>query len=280
MDRAFKASWGGRNEERAGLLINRLVPNGPLQRVGPFVSLGHVYPTHPESREAAPRSCPQPHRGIILLSYLLSGSLEYVDSRGHREPASAGDVLWIKAGNGVIHNERVGPGVLHAVQWWINLPAVNKIEEPQIVVLPARDVPELVLPDSAGVLRVLLGCCGVCVSPPKTFLDEFIYHIRLNPKSSFSYSPRPDLETAAFIPDDEVYVNGRMTGNSHLLACFDREPVIRLDNPGIGVVDAFIFGGREYREPMVVRGPFVMNSREEIAMAYADFFEGRYGSLH
>ena len=81
------------------------------------------------------------------------------------------------------------------------------------------------------------------------------------------------------IPANEVHVNGLVTGKSHLLVLYNNEPTIDLYNPDIVASDAFIFGGGEYLEPIVAAGPFVMNSRKDIARAYADFFAGRYGEL-
>ncbi|GGB02518.1 pirin family protein [Puia dinghuensis] len=287
MNRANKISSGGRNEKVADWLVNRLLPNDQIINVGPFVSMDHVYPIVQQGQEPKPYrgQHAHPHRGIVTFSYLLSGSLQHVDSRGHHCTADSGGALWMKAGNGIIHDERLSPdfqrkgGIFHALQFWINLPAVNKLEEPEFKALFSYDFPELELPDNAGVLRVVLGSCGVCQSPVKTFSGEFIYHLRLNPKSAFAYTPKRDIEYAVLIPADEVHVNGRVTGRSHLLAFINNEPTIHLYNPGIVSSDAFIFGGNECLEPIVAAGPFVMNSRKDIAQAYADFFAGRYGEL-
>jgi hypothetical protein len=277
----------GRNEKVGDLLVNRLLPGEQIGKVGPFVLLDHVYPTLQECREPEPYrgQFAQPHRGIVRLSYLFSGSLQYMDSRDHQGVVDSGGALWLNTGNGIIHDERPGSdfqrsgGILHALQFWINLPAMNKQEDPEHMLLSSADIPELDLPDNGGILRVVLGSCGVCKSPLKTFLEEFIYHVRLNPKSTFSYAARQDRENAAFIPADGIHVNGRVTGNSHLLVFSDNNPTIHLYNPGISVSDAVIFGGGKYLEPIVTAGPFVMNSRSEVARAYDDFFAGRYGEI-
>jgi len=135
------------------------------------------------------------------------------------------------------------------------------------------------LPDNAGSLKVLLGKSGELISPFKTFLNEFIYHIRLNPKSSFSLQTKPDLEYAVFVPAEEIHINGEVTGKSHLLVLSGDHSAIHLYNPGIVEAHVFIFGGNEYTEPIVAEGPFVMNSYCEIVQAYGDFFEGRYGAI-
>lgn len=287
MKNETKISSGGRNEKVADLLLNRLLPNEQIMKVGPFVFLGHVYPIRFQKREPEPYrgQYAHPNRGIVTLSYVLSGSLQHVDSNHHRGIINSGGVLWRKAGNGIIHDEQPSPeflragGVLHLVRFWINLPGINKQEYPECQTLSAGDIPELELPDNAGVVKVLLGSCGVLQSPLKIFLNEFIYHIRLNPKSSFSYPTKPHLEYAVFVPTDDVRLNDQVIGKSHLVVFSGDDPAIRLCNPGISITDVFIFGGREYLEPIVTEGPFVMNSRNEIAQAYGDFFAGRYGEL-
>lgn len=287
MDKDTRASSGGRNERVAGLLMNRLLPSDQLTKVGSFVFLGHVYPIVYQRQEPETyrgRNA-HPNRGIITVSYVLSGGMQYLDSEHQRGVINSGDILWRNTGNGVIHDEwpsanflREG-GELQIVRFWINLPGPNKWESPSHCKLSAGDIPELELPDNAGVLKVLLGRCGVIQSPLKTILGEFVFHIRLNPKSFFSYPIRRNMEYAAFVPTDDIRINDQIFGKSHLLVFSKEDSTIQLYNPGISITNVFIFGGEEYLEPVVAQGPFVMNSLSEIAEAYSDFFAGRYGEL-
>lgn len=287
MNESIKIISGGQNDRVGDLLVNRLLPNNKIFKVGPIVFLDHLYPVVHKSRQPDPYNGQNahPHRGIATFSYLLSGSLQHLDSRNNRGIVDAGGAQWMKAGNGIIHDEIPAPqfqqtgGVLHALQFWINLPSAIKMEEPEYKGLVSADIPETSLPDDAGTLRVLIGSSGGLRSPFKTFLKEFIFHVRLNPKSSFLYNTQAGLEYAAFIPAEEVVVNGEIAGNSRLLVFTDDASQIRLYNPGITTADAFIFGGAEYTEPIVSQGPFVMNSRLEIAQSYRDFFEGKYGEI-
>ena len=287
MNKSIKVSFGGQNVKVADLLANRLLPNEHCSKVGPFVFLDHVYPTIQKSQ--APNQHiglnAHPHRGIATLTYLLSGSLQHFDSCNNKGAVNEGGAHWMKAGKGIIHEERPtlefqrNGGVLHAVQFWINLPSVNKQEDPEYKALLSDDIPEVQLPDNAGSLKVLLGKSGELVSPVKTFLNEFNYHVKLNPKSSFSYGTKPDLEYAVFVPTGEIHINDEVTGKSHLLIFSNECATIHLYNPGIVEAHAFIFGGSEYTEPVVAEGPFVMNSCREIIQAYDDFFEGTYGAI-
>jgi redox-sensitive bicupin YhaK (pirin superfamily) len=288
MNRTPKISSGGRNEKVADMLVNRLLPNDQAVKVGPFVFLGHMYPILLQKREPETRlgHYAHPNRGMVILSYLLSGCLQYADSHQNRGAVNSGGLLWRNAGKGIIHEERPGAGSLregglfHMIQFWINLPAINKQEDPECRTLSAGDIPELELPDNAGALKVLLGSCGVRQAPLKIFLNEFIYHIRLNPKSSFSFPGKQDMEYAAFVPADDIRINDHLIGKSHLLIFSKEESTILFYNPSISVTDVFLFGGHEYSEPVMVGGPFVMNTRNEIAQAYGDFFAGKYGELN
>jgi redox-sensitive bicupin YhaK (pirin superfamily) len=285
MKKLIPISWGGRNERDGDWLINRLLPNEQAPTIGSFVYLGHLYPIGRYFAKRIPSagSNAHPHRGIVTLHYLLDGSLKHRDSRNHRAIANRGDVLWLKAGNGIIHEEIAqfcsSGERLHSVQFWVNLPAVNKMEDPEFRLLRSRDIPELELPDNGGLLRVILGRCGSTESPLVTYQDEFIFHVHLHPKSKFVYSLNRQLEYGVFIPCHEVQVNGESACNSHLLGFLDGAEEIRLHNPGISGADIILFGGLTYKEPYVAEGPFVMNSRTEIARAYREFFEGRYGEL-
>jgi redox-sensitive bicupin YhaK (pirin superfamily) len=287
MDKSIKARFGGRNVKVADFLVNRLLPNEGICKVGPFVFLDHIYPT---VRKSQTPCCNKglnahPHRGIATLTYLLSGSVQHLDSCNNEGVVGEGGGHWMKTGKGIVHEERPAPdflqsgGSLHAVQFWINLPSANKEEEPEYLALASEDVPEAQLPDNAGKLRILLGKSGDIASPVKTFLNEFVFHLKLNPKSEFQYNIKPDLEFAVFVPGDDIHVNNEVAGKSQLLVLSSDYSEIRLYNPGITEADVFIFGGSEYTEPIVAEGPFVMNKCCEITQAYHDFFEGKYGTM-
>ena len=287
MEKNISASYGGVNSTVGELLVNRLIPNRYIQAVGPFIFLDHLYPVvqtpgkpHPPKGDFA-----HPHRGITTLSYVFSGGLEHFDSRGHHGIVSEGGLQWMKAGNGIIHDEQISPalrekgGTLHALQFWINLPAADKAGDPEYMALPSEQVPEIRLPDQAGAIRILVGELGDKVSPLKTFTRQFLYHIKLRPKSTFTLDALPGMEYAAFIPDSEVSISGTKYGNSELVVFGDEGTAITLSSTCITGSDLLLFGGEPYSEPIVAQGPFVMNTHAEISLAYKDFFNGKYGVI-
>ncbi len=280
-------SYGGVNANVGDTLVNRLLPNRYSQAVGPFVFLDHVYPSahQPKTPQAPTGSFAHPHRGIATFTYLFSGSLEHYDSHGHHGIVDAGGAQWMKAGNGVIHDENPSPrfqregGVLHALQFWINLPARNKAEAPDYLALQAGDIPEVSLPGGAGVLRVIIGSYGEAASPVQTFSPQVLYHVRLDPGAAFTLHPTAGWEYAAFVPGEAVVVGEGTFAKSELLLFGSDAVPVTFTNPGGATTDLIVFGGAPYHEPIVAQGPFVMNSQQEIATAYRDFFNGRYGKI-
>ncbi|HKO81604.1 MAG TPA: pirin family protein [Chitinophagaceae bacterium] len=287
MKNTIKTVYGGVNSKVGDLLVNRLIPARKIESVGPIVFLDHVYPKEVnEDANSLPTGVfAHPHRGIATFSYVFSGNLSHYDSRGNHSIIGAGGVQWMKAGNGIIHDEmpftqKASGNIFHSLQFWINLPSDIKKEEPEYQAVQAHDVPEISLPDNAGVLRVLLGEFGTVQSPIKTFRKEFIYHIRLNPKSRFSFNGKTTLEYGAFVPTKEVSINDVQIGKSKIAIFETNQIELVFENPDVEPVDVLVFGGEPYLEPVIGEGPFVMNSHSEIAEAYKDFFDGRYGEIN
>jgi redox-sensitive bicupin YhaK (pirin superfamily) len=135
------------------------------------------------------------------------------------------------------------------------------------------------LPNQGGVIRVLLGKCGVYESPVESLSRAFLYRVTLNAKSACRIPVCREMRTAVFVPDEPVLVNGDLLGQSQLWMVEDSSEQIVLLNPGISHADAFVLGGPEPAERLIVQGPFAMNTRKEIAAAYRDFFAGEYGTI-
>jgi redox-sensitive bicupin YhaK (pirin superfamily) len=285
--RSVKGSYSGMNSKVGDLLVNRLLPGSEVRAVGPFVFLDHLYPTEQKAKIPTLPSgkFAHPHRGIATFSYIFSGSLEHFDSHGGHGIVEAGGAQWMKAGNGVVHDEHSSPefqrtgGILHSLQFWINLPAKNKAEAPDYLALHPSDIPEIELPDHAGTLRVVIGNIGEKQSPVKTYSEQFLYHIILQPKSKFTFAVPAQQEAAAFVPLNEVTINGSDFGKSEVVFFRNEEGEIELINKNTSAVDLILFGGEQYAELIIAEGPFVMNSRNEIAQAYKDFFDGKYGEI-
>jgi redox-sensitive bicupin YhaK (pirin superfamily) len=287
MEMKIKSIDSGVNSRVGKFLVNRLLPNQNTVAIGSVVFLDHLYPVALKANIPAWPSGEHahPHRGIATFSYVLMGRLEHFDSRGNHATIGPGGVQWMKAGNGILHDEQPLPdtengNLFHSLQFWINLPSKNKGEDPEYLAVQAGEIPEIILPDDAGTLHILMGEFGCEASPVKTFSKQFIYHLKLNPKSTFALASKDGMEYAAFVPENDVTINNTTVGKSKIVIFENDGGGIIFGNSDIKLADVFVFGGEKYLEPIVAQGPFVMNSATGIADAYRDFFNGKYGTIN
>ena len=282
------STWG----QRADIgqhTIYRMLPNRYADAVGPFVFLDHIALTKHAADDPIQKkgNGAHPHRGIATLTYLLKGEEEHFDSKGNYGKVNSGGIQWMKAGNGIIHdgNFNVDPQtndlLTHGFQFWINLPSKNKAEPPQHMAIQANEVPKKDLPDYSGWIKVIAGEYEDLVSKIPNYSKQFLYHIHLEPGKQFSISTENGIEYAAFLPGHNAVINDTEITAGEFIE-FDRhEGMIGINNPAPGgAIDVILFGGEKYTEPIVAQGPFVMNSRDEIAQAYKDFHDGNYGEIN
>jgi redox-sensitive bicupin YhaK (pirin superfamily) len=157
------------------MTIGRALPNAATKFVGPIMMLDHIplKVVKPGEIPEPDGSFAHPHRGIATFSYVLEGALTHADSAGGHGTINAGGVQWMKAGNGIVHDEmipadlRKNGGTLHSFQFWVNLPAKNKAEPAEYMPVPAEDL--------------LLGTYDRNASPIPTYSSEFIWHLRIEP---------------------------------------------------------------------------------------------------
>jgi len=284
MKKRTSFSTQGHRADIGDLTINRILANRYADAVGPFVFLDHIVPKHhPAVMDSGTGA--HPHRGIATLSYILEGEDEHFDSAGNYAKVHSGGVQWMKAGNGIIHDETLnvdshaGTNRTHAFQFWINLPSKNKAEKPEYLAIQANEVPQKGLSDSGGWIKVIVGDYEDLHSAIPNYSTQFLYHIRLEPGKDFTISIEENIEVAAFLPTKNTMLNGTEFKAGEFVE-FDRNAgEITIENKLQGAIDVILFGGEPYTEPIVAEGPFVMNSRSEIADAYRDFYAGKYGNI-
>lgn len=285
MEKALLATLEGRNAKVGTLLINHLFPNRYVHAIGPFVLIDQIGPgTGAGDMFSETGKYVHPHRGVATFSYILDGEMQYADSRGNRATAKAGGAHWLMSGTGILHEEipsttLQGPP-LHAIQWWINLPAAIRGESPAYMYLEPSDFPGIALPNDAGTAKVLIGRIGSNSSPVPVYNNHFICHLRLNPGAEYTMPVENGYEYAVFVPAGEAVVNGQKQGPGRLSVFDFGGDEISFRNEETYVTDILLFGGAFEQEPFVAQGPFVMNCRKEIADAYRDFFDGKYGVIN
>jgi len=287
MQKQISFSSQGQRADIGHHKIYRILPNRYADAVGPFVFLDYIPPSKQVKDETSQKSGTgaHPHRGIATLTYLLNGEAEHFDSRGHHAKVSSGGAQWMKAGNGIIHDENVNPdsntqdGLIHGFQFWINLPSNIKAENPQYIPLQAGDIPKKELSDNRGWLKLIVGEYYTLKSNIPNYTKQFLYHLRLEPGKQFSLETEKGMEYAAFLPSNKALINGTRFEENEFIE-FDREAgSLEISNEGTEPIDVMLFGGENYSKPIVAKGPFVMNSELEIAEAYRDYYAGKYGEI-
>lgn len=250
----------------------------------PFLMLDHAGP-HEFAPSEQPRGVAEhPHRGFETVTIVYQGELEHRDSSGAGGRIGAGDVQWMTAGAGILHEEfhsreftRDG-GTLEMAQLWVNLPAASKMAEPTYQTLEQADIPVAHLPDTAGTVRVIAGNLDGLAGPARTHTPMNVLDVRLEADRRAEL-PLTDGWTSLL-----VVLHGTVLVNDETIVRGGQ--VARLDSAGTGVgiesnTDAtiLVLEGEPLNEPVVGYGPFVMNTQEEIRQALSDFRSGRFGRL-
>ena len=258
--------------------------NGLGRELSPFLLLDYAapyqFPPGTEKRGVGAH----PHKGFETVTVAYQGELEHRDSSGGGGKIGAGDVQWMTAGNGIVHEEfhstdfiKKG-GTLQMVQLWVNLRAKDKSAAPGYQTLLNAQIPSVALPLDAGAVRVIAGDYAGHKGPAKTFTPINLWDVNLRAGGSAEL-PLPDGHTTTLLVlSGKVVLNGERESDEGDLAIF--APA----GNGITVkasADAklLVMGGEPIAEPVVGHGPFVMNSRAEIQQAFEDYQLGKMGEL-
>ena len=258
--------------------------NGLGRELSPFLLLDYAAPYQFPPGNQRRGVGAHRHKGFETVTVAYQGELEHRDSSGGGGKIGAGDVQWMTAGNGIVHEEfhsqdftRKG-GTLQMVQLWVNLRAKDKSSRPGYQTLLKAQIPSVALPQDAGTVRVIAGEYDGQKGPAKTFTPINLWDVNLNAGKS-AQLPLPSGHTTTFLVlSGEVLVNGDSQAGEGDLAIFDRAgdaiTVKATTNAKLLMMD-----GEPITEPVVGHGPFVMNSRAEIQQAFEDYQLGKMGEL-
>ncbi|MCW1248108.1 pirin family protein [Pseudomonas sp. SAICEU22] len=254
------------------------------KHISPFLLLDHAAPSEFNPTTMRRGVGQHPHRGFETVTIVYQGELEHRDSTGSGGKIGPGDVQWMTAASGIIHEEfhseafaRQG-GFMEMVQLWVNLPAKDKMAPAGYQTLLKKDIPSIALKDDAGSLRLIAGNFEGHQGPAKTFTPIDVWDIRLNPGKNLTLDLQKGHNTALVVLRGAVQVNGRERVEAGQLALFDRagdQVNLQTDNDAV----VLLLSGEPIDEPIVGHGPFVMNSEQEIHQAFEDFHSGRFGRM-
>ncbi|MBZ0111062.1 MAG: pirin family protein [Thermoanaerobaculia bacterium] len=252
--------------------------------VSPYILMDYAGPAGFGPSEKPRGVDTHPHRGFETVTVVYQGELEHRDSAGNSGSISAGDVQWMTAASGVLHEEKHSAqftregGVLEMAQLWVNLPASHKMTPPRYQELLRDRIPTVELAEGKGSLRVIAGDFGPTPSAAQTVTPVILWDGRLE-ASSEAILPVPEgFSVAVFVRSGTLKAATTHTVESRQLAVFEQTGAdIHLEAETD--VEFLVVGGEPIDEPVVAYGPFVMNKPEEIEAAIADVRAGRFGVL-
>ena len=262
------------------LITRRPVPGPGVEQIDPFLFLNHHGPQTYGPNNAGLPFGPHPHRGFETVTFILAGELAHRDSAGHESVIRAGGVQWMTAGSGLIHAE-VSPeafkqagGPLELLQLWVNLPARLKMTQPRYVGLQAGQIPVITVDQGAAAVSLISGSWGGHEGPIPSLTGVFMSTIALKAGGRAGFGSLSGRSVFLYVVSGEVKVNGAPVP-AWTLAELD------LAGDGVEIVagkdSVVLFGHAEpIDEPVFAHGPFVMNTRQEIVDAIADYNAGLF----
>lgn len=254
------------------------------KHISPFLLLDHAGPAEFTPTEQRRGVGQHPHRGFETVTIVYDGEVEHRDSTGAGGTIGPGDVQWMTAAKGILHEEFHSPafarrgGALEMVQLWVNLPAKDKMAEAGYQTIVDADIPVLPLANDAGQLRLIAGEFAGARGPARTFTPIDVWDLRLNPGKPVTLDLHAGRNTALVILRGTLLINGQEIARQGQLALFERDgrQVTLESNDDAKVL---LLSGEPIDEPIVGHGPFVMNTEQEINQAFADFQSGKFGRM-
>lgn len=287
MKKKIQFSTPGYRADFGDIFLYRMLPNKFTNAVGPFIFIDSIpLVKHINDKRLTNQGTgAHPHRGFATLTYLIKGECEHFDSKGFHSKIYSGGVQWMNAGTGILHHEilntdiQTGEMLTQGFQIWINLPSKIKEVSPEYVSIDAKDVPVHMLKDNNSWLKVIVGEYENLRSKIPNYSEEFLYHIHLKAGQHFIIDSDEKLEYSTLLTEQNLMINEIEFEKGEIIGFEKDDSAIEFKNKSNNAIDFLLFGGKRYEEPIITQGPFVMNSQEEIANAYKDFYDGKYGEI-
>jgi redox-sensitive bicupin YhaK (pirin superfamily) len=262
----------------AGVKLTRVIGQPRLDALDPFLLLDEFGTDRAEDYIGGFPS--HPHRGFETVTYMLDGRMRHKDNHGHEGVLVPGSVQWMTAGRGIVHSEMPEQehGRMRGFQLWLNLPARDKMSEPRYQEFGPEEIPR-VTPEVGVVVKVIAGRVGSAVGPIVQHATEPVYlDVALDAGATWAHALPEDHTAFVYVYEGELRVGSGVNGATVAapeLAVLGAGREVRLEGRA-AQSRAIVVAGRPLREPVARHGPFVMNTREELVQAFADFQGGRF----
>jgi len=251
----------------------------------PFLMLDYAAPYEFQPTTERRGVGQHPHRGFETVTIVYDGEVEHRDSTGNGGIIGKGDVQWMTAAGGILHEEFHSPayaergGPFEMVQLWVNLPKQHKLAPAGYQGILDAQIPAVALPDDAGTLRVIAGDYDGNAGPARTFSPINVWDVRLGAGKTVSLPQPEGWTTLVVVLAGTVQLNGETVLRPAQMATLSTEGTDVVIEAN-GDAKLLLLAGEPIDEPVVGYGPFVMNSQQEIVQAIADFNGGRFGQMH
>lgn len=275
--------------EGAGFLVRRPFPTRTLDHFDPFLLLDEMGPVDlkPGEAKGAPA---HPHRGFETVTYILEGYSQHKDSQGHAGKLGPGDVQWMTAGAGIIHDEMpeaefaAKGGRMHGFQIWVNLPRQDKMMHPRYQELPSSQIPAAQSPDGKISVKVVAGEAFGTRAAIDTRTPIMYLHFTLQPGATLVHAVPREYNAFAYVIDGAGLfgADNRPAGEAQMVMFAQDSGEISVTNPenAEAPLNILLLAGVPLNEPVVRYGPFVMNTEAEIYQAIKDYNSGRMGEIN
>jgi len=268
-----------------GFPVRNLFPSNDLDReVSPFLMLDYAGPQYFEPTDHPRGVGEHPHRGFETVTIVYEGVVAHRDSAGNSGVIGPGDVQWMTAASGIVHEEfhekefaKQG-GTLHAIQLWVNLPKASKMSAPGYQTILNADIPAIDLASGAGQLRVIAGSFLGHTGPAHTFTPIQLYDLQLKAGHRTQLNMPSGHNTSIFVLEGRASVNGsEEAGEAELIVCTGDGSQVTIN----ALVNSrlLVMAGEPIEEPIARYGPFVMNTKAELVQAVNDYNAGKMGHL-
>jgi redox-sensitive bicupin YhaK (pirin superfamily) len=276
--------------EGEGFPVQRAFAGVPFERLDPFVHMDQMGEVEYAPGEPKGTSW-HPHRGFETVTYMIDGTFQHQDSTGGGGLISNGDTQWMTAGSGILHIERppedlvAKGGLFHGIQLWVNLPAADKWVPPRYQDIGRDRVTLLSSHDGGALVRVIAGGVGEHRGPGDTYTPITMVHATVSPGARLVLPWDQTHNALVYVlagrgrvgPDRRPIGGGQMAVLGHgATVTVEADQRQESLSPSLEVL---VLGGRPIGEPVAHYGPFVMNTRAELAQAFEDFQKGRMGTI-
>ncbi|OEH85161.1 hypothetical protein BHU72_06000 [Desulfuribacillus stibiiarsenatis] len=272
MERKIKQQVRGyRTQDGAGVNLVRVLGNRTIQEYDPILMLDSFDSTNPDDYTAGFPM--HPHRGIETISYVYRGYMTHRDSLGNEDTIGEGEVQWMTAGSGILHEEKIPASTrLLGVQFWLNLPAKDKMAPPAYRSIKNSEIEEIELEN--GKLRLLAGEYEGRKGYVSKYLPLDYYDIHLNPHSPMVLNTEGERSVMVFTLLGDAYVGGELIKEKTAvkLTSGDHVEIMATDKSA----QVLYISSKLLAEPVVWGGPIVMNTKEELDKAFDDLKKGTF----